>query len=44
VSGERQAETEEMVEEEKPAECEWGGTEGQCVAAVFVLVVRCWGK
>jgi hypothetical protein len=24
VSGERQAETEEMVEEEKPAECEWG--------------------
>ena len=49
MSGERQAETEEMVEEEKAAECEWGekqqqqASKQQCVTAVFVLVVRCVG-
>jgi hypothetical protein len=31
-----------MVEEEKPAECV--GSSSEYVAAVFVLVVRCWGS
>jgi hypothetical protein len=42
VSGERQAETEEMVEEEKPAECEWGEKQQQQASSSVSRRYLCW--